>query len=295
MRLDHLLVHHLDAISRSALLKLILDGSILVEDLPRKAGYRVRSGETVSGIIPAPQTLDLAPEEIFFPIIFEDEHILVLVKPPGLVVHPAAGHRQGTLAHGLLHHCASLPGMNDERPGIVHRLDKDTSGIMLVAKTEQALQQLTKDFSNRRISKMYHALLLRSPSADEGRVVAAIGRHPVHRKKMAVRQDGRFAATGWQIRERFTNGMCFAELVLETGRTHQIRVHMASLGCPVAGDQLYGGKVGPSYGVAAARQMLHASTLVFFHPESGRELSFFAPLWADMAGVLQQLRSGVVS
>jgi 23S rRNA pseudouridine1911/1915/1917 synthase len=117
----------------------------------------------------------------------------------------------------------------------------------------------------------------------------------VHRKKMAVRQDGRFAATGWRVLERFTNGMCLAELGLETGRTHQIRVHMASLGCPVAGDQLYGGKAGSSYGVVADRQMLHASTLVFFHPESGRELSFSAPLWADMAEVLQQLRSGVVS
>ena len=256
-----------------------------------KAGYRVRTGEKVSGVLPALEPPELVAQEVEFPVIFEDEHILVLIKPPGLVVHPAAGHREGTLAHGLLHHCSSLPGTDDLRPGIVHRLDKDTSGIMLAAKTEQALQQMTRDFSDRKISKMYHAVLVRSPGEDEGRIVAPIGRHPVKRQKMAICRDGRYAATGWKIVERFSNGMCLAELSLETGRTHQIRVHMASMGWPVAGDPLYGGRVSGELAALVSRQLLHASALGFHHPVSGRRLQFRAPLWEDMDAVLQQLRS----
>jgi 23S rRNA pseudouridine1911/1915/1917 synthase len=291
MRLDHLLVQRVEGQSRSALLKSIRSGSVLVDDHQRKAGYRVRQGEQISVELPPPEPSAMVAEEVPFPIIYEDTHILVLSKPPGLVVHPAAGHREKTLAHGLLHHCTVLPGTDDHRPGIVHRLDKDTSGIMLAAKTDRALQQMTRDFSDRKISKIYHAILLRSPREDQGRIEAPIGRHPVRRKKMAVRRDGRFAATGWTLAERFANGMCLAEISLETGRTHQIRVHMADMGCPVAGDELYGGRVPREWSLPVFRQLLHASTLTFQHPVSGKHLVFDAPLWDDMAAVLQLLRA----
>jgi len=286
----------LEEYSRSSLGKLIQRGHVLVDNGPVKAGYRVRSGDTVSVTIPPQAPSELIPEKIEFAILHEDEDILVLAKPPGLVVHPAAGHRSGTLAHGLLYHCDVLPGVEEQRPGIVHRLDKDTSGIMLVAKSDNALQQLTDDFRNRNIRKTYHAVLLRCPPEAAGRIAAPIGRHPVKRKKMAIRHKaGRHAATRYQVLERFETGMCFAELDLETGRTHQIRVHMASLGCPVAGDVLYGGRVPDSTGIAVSRQLLHASTLSFVHPASRQLMVFTAPLWPDMELVLDILRDNMVS
>jgi 23S rRNA pseudouridine1911/1915/1917 synthase len=290
MRLDLFLVHHLADYSRSALLRLIQEGMVLVNGQPVKAGYRMREEERVDVLFPLRPPASLVPQQIDFAVLFEDDDLLIIAKPPGLVVHPAAGHRSGTLAHGLLHHCSSLPGAEEQRPGIVHRLDKDTSGIMLVAKTDRALQRLTEDFHDRNVHKIYHAVLLRCPADEAGRIVQAVGRHPVNRKKMAVRSDGRHAATRWRILERFANGMCFVELDLETGRTHQIRVHMAFLGCPVAGDELYGGHVRASYGFSVQRQLLHASAITFHHPSSRQKMSFAAPLWQDMQEVLAQLR-----
>lgn len=292
MRLDQFLVSHLADFSRSGLSKLIANGSVTVNGENCKAGYRIRQADYVKVLIPEPEPSGIIPEKVDFTILHEDETILVLAKPPGIVVHPAAGHASGTLVHGLLFHCTTLPGPADERPGIVHRLDKDTSGIMLVAKNEKALAKLTSDFRNRNVRKIYHALLLRCPVDDEGRIVAAIGRHPVNRKKMAVRNDdrGRYAATNWKIVSRFANGMGFAEIDLETGRTHQIRVHMASIGCPVAGDPVYGGKVPDACDLNVERQLLHSSVIEFFHPASGEEMSFTAPLWADMQKVLDDLQ-----
>jgi len=291
MRLDLFLAHHLPGFSRSALYKLICNGSVEVNRGKSKAGYRVRAGDCVNVVVPIPASTALIPEKVDFIILHEDESILVLAKPPGVVVHPAAGHNSGTLVHGLLFHCTSLPGIEEERPGIVHRLDKDTSGIMLVAKNDNALKKLTEDFRNRNIKKIYHAILLRCPNENEGRIVATIGRHPVNRKKMAVvRNKGRYAATTWRIIESFHNGMCLAEIGLETGRTHQIRVHMASLGCPVAGDLLYGGKVPDSFGLSVRRQLLHSSVISFIHPDTGQPLSFTAPLWPDMQLNLDSLR-----
>jgi 23S rRNA pseudouridine1911/1915/1917 synthase len=292
LRLDLFLVHHLSEFSRSALLKLIRDGFVQVNGLTLKAGYRVRTGMRIELVVPAPLPSSITPEQVDFAIVYEDDSLLVLVKPPGLVVHPAAGHNQGTLAHGLLFHCKSLPGIEEQRPGLVHRLDKDTSGIMLVAKTDKAMRKLTEDFRNRTIKKTYHAILLRCPSNPAGRIVSPIGRHPVNRKKMAVLQrGGKYAATTWQIIERFECGICFVEVGLETGRTHQIRVHMASMTCPVAGDVLYGGKVPESYGLSVSRQLLHASTISFNHPETLKPLSFTVPLWPDIQEVLDTLRS----
>jgi 23S rRNA pseudouridine1911/1915/1917 synthase len=291
MRLDHFLVRRFPDQTRSTISKGIRSGHILVRNSQVKPGYRLKSGDDIKVALPSSPESRLVAEPVQFEILHEDESLLVISKPPGLVVHPAAGHASGTLANGLLYHCGELPGSELNRPGIVHRLDKDTSGIMLVAKTQQMQRLLSENFKNRQIHKTYHALLLRRPMDMQGRIVAPIGRHPVRRKKMAIRHSsGRYAATCWQVLESFANGMCFAEIIIETGRTHQIRVHMSSLAAPVAGDVLYGGKMSDSGGVKADRQLLHASTISFLHPETGLHCSFTAPLWPDMAAILDTLQ-----
>lgn len=293
LRLDHFLAQRFPQHSRSAFNKLITTAQVLVNKQPVKAGYRLRAEEIVTISFVQEESGELEPEAIDFPVLFEDAHLLVLSKPPGLVVHPACGHAQGTLVHGLLHHCQALPGSEGGRPGIVHRLDKDTSGVMLVAKTEMALRRLMADFKDRKIQKTYHALLLRSPHLVQGRIDAPIGRHPVDRKKMAVRPgSGRHAVTNWQVLESYGNGWCLVEVGIETGRTHQIRVHMAALKAPVAGDGLYGGSVGRGTAPVPTRQMLHASTLRFCHPLDGRPLGFTAPIWGDMQMLIDTLRQG---
>ncbi|MGE4559300.1 MAG: RluA family pseudouridine synthase [Desulfobulbus sp.] len=292
LRLDHFLTCHFSEHSRSSLNKLISSANVRVNEQAVKAGYRLRTGEKVTVIFPDATEETFLPENIEFPVLFEDEHLLILSKPPGLVVHPACGHATGTLVHGLLHHCKELPAVETGRPGIVHRLDKETSGIMLVAKNERTLRALMADFKERRIHKTYYALLLRSPRGPQGRIVQPIGRHPVDRKKMAIRPtDGRYAATNWKIVEQFANGWCLAEIGIETGRTHQIRVHMASLQLPVVGDRLYGGSVGHDSRFVVQRQMLHAGTLRFVHPVDGREMNFTAPLWPDMQQLIDALRA----
>ena len=291
MRLDHFLTRCYPDHSRSAFNKLITSAQVRVNGQPTKAGHRLRSNEIVTVCFPLEVASTLEPERIDFPVLFEDEHLLVLSKPPGLVVHPACGHASGTLVHGLLYHCNELPAGDGGRPGIVHRLDKDTSGVMLVAKNEIALRRLMADFKDRKIQKTYHALLLRSPPALQGRVDAPIGRHPVDRKKMAVRiGSGKHAVTNWQVIEHFANGWCLVEVGIETGRTHQFRVHMASLKAPVAGDVMYGGSVASDAPLIPQRQMLHASTLHFCHPIDGRPLSCTAPLWSDMQLLIDALR-----
>ncbi len=295
-RLDCFLARNLSGFSRSALSKLIKSGRVRVDRRTSKAGYRLRSGNSIEVTVPPAPPLSLVPRKIDFPIIHEDDSLLVISKPPGLVVHPACGHTEHTLVHGLLHHCSSLPGDDALRPGIVHRLDKDTSGIMLVAKNEAVLRKLSADFKNRKIHKVYHALLIRAPQVagggERGRIVEPISRHPVHRQKMAVRATGgRYAATRWRLLEAFPGGPVFAELSPETGRTHQIRVHMAFLKSPVAGDRLYGGVLPARLGLKAERQLLHASRLSFDHPESGRRMTLSAPLWPDMQIILERLRA----
>ena len=294
-RLDHYLVRIYPDFSRSYINKLILSQHVVVGGKAVKSGHKVRSGEIINLHLPAPVQSELQPENIAFDTLFEDDHLLVISKPPGLVVHPAAGHHNGTLVNGLLYHYRNLPQLAGGRPGIVHRLDKDTSGVMLVAKTEISLRRLAEGFKEREIHKTYHAILLRYPGDEQGRIVSPIGRHPANRKKMAIRPiKGRYAVSQWHIVERYSNGMCLAEVDIETGRTHQIRVHMASVNAPVAGDELYGGKPGVHAPVVPCRQMLHASCIQFNHPVSFEPMHFLAPLWPDMEEVVQTLRNQAV-
>lgn len=291
LRLDHFLVRHRPDLSRSYVTKLIQKRLVVVDGQAVKAGYKIRVNENINVTLPEPEPSTLQPQRVDFETLFEDEHLLVISKPPGIVVHPAAGHREGTLVQGLLHRYHELPSLEGGRPGIVHRLDKDTSGIMLVAKTENCLRALADSFKAREIHKRYKAVLLRSPLRDRGRITAPIGRHRVNRKKMAVREiGGRSAVSNWKVLERFENGWCLVDVIIETGRTHQIRVHMASMNTPVAGDELYGGKVKKEALVQPERQLLHAYSIDFDHPVNGKRVHFTAPIWPDMESCLSLLR-----
>lgn len=295
-RLDILLADHACCadLTRARIQTLIHSGDILVNDEVKKTGYRVKVGEQIRLALPPPQPSTLVPQKLHFEILHEDQDVIVLAKPPCVVVHPSHGHAEGTLVHGLLHHCRNLSGIGGElRPGIVHRLDKDTSGIMIVAKNDLAHQSLVKQFKGRTVEKLYLALLAGNPKEAIGRISAPIGRHPVQRKKMAVvRTGGREAVTSWELLEAFKQ-FSLVKLRLETGRTHQIRVHMSSLGCPVAGDPLYG-KKNKNTDLLIPRQCLHSFSLAFNHPRTGERLSFTAPLWADMENILAVLRDKFV-
>lgn len=278
--------------SRSRVQSLIRKGLVTVNGEEKKAGYTVQAGDAVQICVPPPEPVAVEPEAVHFDPIYEDDDIVVLAKPPGIVVHPGSGHGRGTLVHGLLYHCDSLSGISGElRPGIVHRLDKDTSGVMVVAKNDSAHSFLAGLFKSREVRKVYRAIIDGRLPRDRGRVEMAIGRHPVHRKKMAVRHDsGREAVTNWQVLEVFSAGYSFVELRPETGRTHQIRVHMAYAGCPIAGDEMYGRKKVTWERFGISRQCLHAYSLTFPHPRSGETMHFVAPLWNDMEESLARLR-----
>jgi 23S rRNA pseudouridine1911/1915/1917 synthase len=292
-RLDLYLACQLDpeGLTRSRIQQLIRAEMVLVNGVARKAKYLLAAGDRLTLTIPPQPPSELIGEPVAFVTLHEDDDLIVLAKPPGIVVHPASGHRTATLVHGLLHHCGGLSGINGElRPGIVHRLDKDTSGVMVVAKTDFTHQALADQFKRREVKKIYQALVDGRPNGQAGRVALPIGRHPVQRKKMAVREDGREAVTNWRVLERFAQGLALLELGLETGRTHQIRVHMAALSHPVAGDPVYGRKNPLSAEIGITRQCLHAHTLAFRHPRSGENLQFTAPLWPDMLYTLGLLR-----
>jgi len=292
-RLDLYLASQFDheGLTRSRIQQLIRAEMVLVNEIPRKAKYLLQAGDRLTVTIPPQIPSELIAEPVAFDALYEDDDLIVLAKPPGVVVHPAAGHSSATLVHGLLHHCGGLSGINGElRPGIVHRLDKDTSGVMVVAKSDFAHQALADQFKRRQVKKIYQALVDGKPTMQSGRVDLPIGRHPVHRKKMAIREDGREAVTNWRVLERFVQGLTLLELGLETGRTHQIRVHMAALSCPVAGDSVYGRKNPLYLEMGITRQCLHAHTLAFSHPRTGENLQFTAPLWPDMLYTLELLR-----
>jgi 23S rRNA pseudouridine1911/1915/1917 synthase len=250
--------------------------------------------------VPAPAPAEPRPEDIPIAVVHEDTHLVVLDKPAGLVVHPGAGRTGGTLVNALLRHVRDLSGVGGVlRPGIVHRLDRGTSGLLVVAKDDETHRSLVRQFAGRTVEKEYLALVLGVPARAAGEVDAPIGRDPVHRQRMSVRAPrGREARTSWRIEEHF-DGAALLRVRLHTGRTHQIRVHLASLGHPLAGDPVYGGTRSPSSRRAEAREALrslarpalHAARLAFTHPASGERLSFEAPLPLDLATVLDRLRA----
>jgi 23S rRNA pseudouridine1911/1915/1917 synthase len=256
----------------------------------KKSGYRVRAGEQIKGFIPPPEPVRFHPEPIPLDILYEDMHLIVVNKPPGLVVHPAPGHHSGTLVNGLLYHCPNLEGIGTKlRPGIVHRLDKDTSGTLVVAKTGFVHHHLSDQFKSRRIEKKYLALVLGEPRADSGTISDPIGRHPIHRKRMSTTsRKGREAETRWRVRKRI-EGATLLELDLKTGRTHQIRVHCAAIHHPIIGDPVYGYRR-ISKQISAPRQMLHAWRLGFFHPATGEWMRFESPIPEDMQDLMNALR-----
>ena len=284
-RLDIFLSVQQTEISRSRLKKLIVEGRVTVNGVEQRAGYKVRAGDRIMIQVPSPVGLDTSPEAIPLNIIFEDEYLIALDKPVGMVVHPAPGHSSGTLVNALLHHCNDLSGIGGvERPGIVHRLDKDTSGLVIAAKTESAHKNLARQFKKREIRKEYLAIVKGNVKKDKGSIHASIGRHKVHRKKMDTRAlNGREAQTEYEVVHRSV-GWSYLRLWPKTGRTHQIRVHLASIHHPIIGDKLYGGK---STHHKMDRQALHAHRLELKHPITGSNLSFCAPLPPDMVVFLQ--------
>jgi len=286
-RLDVFLSRKLQSLSRSRIQGLIKDGCVTVDGESAKANYRLCSGELVRIIIPPPVVLTVKPENIPLDIVYEDEHLLVVNKPQGMVVHPAAGNYSGTLVNALLYHCRDLSGINGVlRPGIVHRVDKDTSGLLVVAKNDTAHCGLAAQIKAHTVTRAYQALLHGSMPEPRGIVKAAIGRDAGNRKRMAVVAKGKMAVTHYRVIERFRH-FTLTEARLETGRTHQIRVHMAYLGYPVVGDPKYGPRRNP-FGLKG--QALHAALLGFQHPVSGIYLEFSAPLPEYFQEIIRELR-----
>jgi 23S rRNA pseudouridine1911/1915/1917 synthase len=297
-RLDTFLRETFPAASRGALQRLIEQGHIRVDGRTVKPTHRPRAGEQIEVHWPEARPAEAQPEEIPLDILFEDESLLVLTKPAGLVVHPAAGHEEHTLVNALLHHCrGSLSGIGGvARPGIVHRLDKDTSGCLVVAKNDATHLALSAQFAGRQVEKIYHAIVCGELARESGEIHAAIARHPSHRKRMAVRDDasGRAAHTSYRVLERL-NSATFVEAQIHTGRTHQVRVHFQSLGHPLVGDETYGARQNARLkeltNYAAPRVMLHARELSFVHPRTEEQMSFEAPLPGDFRQALKLLRA----
>ena len=296
-RLDTFLRRRFPVVSRGTIQRLIEQGHIRVNGRPTKVTHAPHAGEVVEVEWPAPRTAEARPEDIPLEVLFEDEALLVLNKPAGLVVHPAAGHDEHTLVNALLHHCAGeLSGIGGvARPGIVHRLDKETSGCLVVAKNDETHIALSAQFAGRTVEKFYLAILCGVLPRDQGNIRAAIARHPTHRKRMAVRDEseGRAAHTGYRVIERLREST-LVEAHLHTGRTHQIRVHFQHLGFPVAGDTTYGQrhthKLTELTHYTAPRPLLHAHKLGFIHPRSGKKLNFTAPWPEDFADALKFLK-----
>jgi 23S rRNA pseudouridine1911/1915/1917 synthase len=283
-------------VSRGAIKRLIEQGHIKVNGKTVKPTHSPRAGEQVEVHWPEPRPANAQPEEIPLDILHEDDSLLVLNKPPGLVVHPAAGHEEHTLVNALLHHCkGQLSGIGGvARPGIVHRLDKETSGCLVVAKTDETHVALSAQFAGRSVDKIYHGIICGEIQRDRGEIRAPIARHSSHRKRMAVNEDtGRAARTTYRVLERLQSST-LVEAILHTGRTHQIRVHFQFLGYPLAGDQTYGQRQNVRLEelthFLAPRVMLHAFQLVFTHPRTGKRVHFEAPIPADFEDALTALR-----
>lgn len=291
-RLDKILQDRNPDFSRSRIEGLIKGGFVKVNSVvAEKAGMKVDESDVIEMEIPPPVPATPEPEDIPLDVVYEDSDMLVVNKAPGMVVHPAPGHFTGTLVNALLYHCPDLSGIGGvARPGIVHRLDQDTSGLIVVAKSQKAMENLVKAFaSHKHIEKTYIAVCHGRPRLDSGRIENLIGRHPVDRKRMAiVQRNGKSAITNWKVlstpSESREKGYSLIECRIETGRTHQIRVHMASLGTPVIGDRQYGKQaLDKRLPVVPARQMLHAWRLTLWHPVESRRMTFTAPIPTDMS------------
>lgn len=295
IRLDKYLAERVEELSRSAAQRLIDEGQITVNGELVKASYKVKVGDLVVVMFSAEEPQGLEAEEIPLAVVYEDEALLVVDKQPGMVVHPAPGHPGGTLVNALLAYCPELAASGDLRPGIVHRLDRDTSGLILVAKTDKVRRALQQQFKDRQVHKAYMALLNGHLQPAWGRVEAPIGRDPKHRQRMAVEPGGREAVTEYHVLEKFAHQVgpqagdySLVEAEPLTGRTHQIRVHFASIGHPVVGDPVYGRR---RSGLSVPRQFLHARKLGFKHPQTGQRMQLEAPLAPDLEPVLDLLGS----
>jgi len=288
-RADKVMARLCPDLSRTRWQKLFLAGHVWREDRALSQTDRLFPGDSIEYTIPPLEPLELLPVAMDLSILYEDEAILVLNKAAGVVVHPGAGTGADTLVHGLLHHCQdSLSGIGGtERPGIVHRLDKETSGVLIVAKSDIAFSSLTRQFAEREVEKYYLALVTGRPAVDQGTVDEPIGRHGVHRTRMTCREDGRHAKTDYLLEHSWGGVVSRIRLQIHTGRTHQIRVHMKQLGHPVLGDSLYGYKEKAALDIP--RVMLHAARLVIRHPVSDEPMQFEAPLPDDFTGVMEKL------
>lgn len=275
-RLDAYLAEALPELTRSAAARLCQEGQVSVGDKALAKNARLNGNETITVTLPDPEPLEAVAQDIPLDVVYEDSDVIVVNKPKGLVVHPAPGHPDGTLVNALLHHCGqSLSGVGGAlRPGIVHRIDRDTSGLIIAAKNDFAHQKLSAQLQDHTLSRIYRCIVVGNLRQDSGTVDAPIGRHPTDRKKMAVVANGRSAVTHWTVLERFP-GFTYVECRLETGRTHQIRVHMAHIGHPILGDTVYGAKK-PVPGLQG--QCLHAVGLRFLHPRTGEPVE----LWCDL-------------
>ena len=304
LRLDVALTQLLSELSRSGVVYLIRNKKVILENSDAKPSYRLKGGERVEVLLEVyPKPSCIEPSPIKLDILYEDEDIIVLNKAPGMVVHPAPGNYRDTLVNALLYRFPQIHTIGaKDRPGIVHRLDRDTSGVMVAAKTKAALSRLATQFKTRSLEKKYLALVWGVPKKDSGEITYPIGRHPIERKKMSIiSRKGRSAETIWCIKEHYTN-ISFLEVTLRTGRTHQIRVHLAAANHPIIGDPLYGGKkkIRLSNGMSddivnrilkIQRQMLHAWQLTIIHPRTKTPLFFEAPLPCDMQAIIKALRT----
>jgi len=285
-------------VPRAQVQRWIEDGRVTLDGRRlSRSGRRVAAGDRIEASPPEPVSTEVVPEAIALSVLFEDAHLIVIDKPAGLVVHPAPGHWRGTLVNALLHHCHDLAGIGGVlRPGIVHRLDRGTSGVMVAAKDDETHAGLSRQFQDHSIERVYMALTRALPGADSGRIDRPIGRHVRDRKRMSVHtRSGRAAVTEWRVRERFPRaGAAWLEIRPRTGRTHQIRVHLASVGLPLLGDDVYGRGHRQRGGRMPRldRPALHAAVLGFTHPATGKRLRFEAPLPADLEAALRTLRAG---
>lgn len=290
IRIDKYLSDHCQDISRSYLQKLLKEQAILVEEKPVKSNYKVNTGDRIVLTLPEIKELEILPEDILLDVIYEDRDIILINKPKGMVVHPAAGHYSGTLVNGLMAHCRNdLSGINGVmRPGIVHRIDMDTTGVLIVCKNDMAHNSISQQLKDHSITRKYAAIVHGVFKEGEGTINAPIGRHPIDRKKMSINEkNGREAVTHYRVLEQFKQ-FAYIECQLETGRTHQIRVHMASMNHPLLGDAVYGPAKCPFRLIG---QTLHAGVLGIIHPRTGEYMEFTAPLPEYFEELLRKLRN----